>query len=89
MKLKTLFVLLLAGCWGVGGWWWYTCKIKGFCEAQDTLTSVLSDAGISTTQLAANDTTAGDNAAKPLMNAADSAVDDTDPVLTALLLIWP
>ncbi len=33
MKLKSLLVLLLAGIWGVGSWWWYTCKIKGFCGA--------------------------------------------------------
>ena len=34
MKLKSLIVLLLAGIWGVGSWWWYTCKIKGFCGAE-------------------------------------------------------
>lgn len=34
MKPKSLVVLLLAGIWGVGSWWWYTCKIKGFCGAE-------------------------------------------------------
>ncbi|CAA6801998.1 MAG: Unknown protein, partial [uncultured Thiotrichaceae bacterium] len=32
MKFKTLLVLLLAGLWGTGSWWWYTCKIKGLCQ---------------------------------------------------------
>ncbi|HPQ96719.1 MAG TPA: OmpA family protein, partial [Thiolinea sp.] len=36
MKLRTLAVLLLAGIWGVGSWWWYTCKIKGFCAPERT-----------------------------------------------------
>lgn len=36
MKLKSLLVLLLAGIWGIGSWWWYTCKIKGFCGAERT-----------------------------------------------------
>lgn len=33
MKFKTLLVLFLAGIWGIGSWWWYTCQIKGFCGA--------------------------------------------------------
>jgi len=36
MKFKTLLVLLLAGIWGIGSWWWYTCQIKGFCGASTT-----------------------------------------------------
>ncbi|SEA72893.1 Outer membrane protein OmpA [Thiothrix caldifontis] len=36
MKTKSLIVLLLAGIWGVGSWWWYTCKVKGFCGADAT-----------------------------------------------------
>ncbi len=40
MKLKSLLVLLLAGIWGIGSWWWYTCKIKGFCGAERTTAQV-------------------------------------------------
>ena len=40
MKLKSLLVLLLAGIWGIGSWWWYTCKIKGFCGAERTSAQV-------------------------------------------------
>ncbi|MFM2319146.1 MAG: hypothetical protein RLZZ215_1767, partial [Pseudomonadota bacterium] len=31
MKAKALVVLVVAIIWGLGSWWWYTCKIKGFC----------------------------------------------------------
>ncbi len=31
MKFRTLLILFIAGTWGIGSWWWYTCKIKGFC----------------------------------------------------------
>ena len=43
MKAKSLIVLLLAGIWGVGSWWWYTCKVKGFCGA-DTAAQMASGA---------------------------------------------
>lgn len=33
MKAKALVVLVVAGVWGLGSWWWYACKIKGFCGA--------------------------------------------------------
>ena len=32
MKTKPAVILLLAALWGAGSWWWYTCKIKGFCS---------------------------------------------------------
>ncbi len=44
MKLRTLMVLLLAGIWGVAGWWWYTCKIKDFCSADTSGAPVASAA---------------------------------------------
>lgn len=45
MKFKTLLVLLLAGLWGAGSWWWYTCKIKGFCQPdQSSLAQTQNDA---------------------------------------------
>ncbi|SKA78129.1 OmpA family protein [Thiothrix eikelboomii] len=33
MKAKALVVLVVAVVWGLGSWWWYACKIKGFCGA--------------------------------------------------------
>ena len=42
MKAKSLIVLLLAGIWGVGSWWWYTCKVKGFCEVDTTAAQMAS-----------------------------------------------
>ncbi|HPY42420.1 MAG TPA: hypothetical protein PLM98_17980, partial [Thiolinea sp.] len=36
MKAKALAVLVVAGVWGLGSWWMYTCKIKGFCGAPVT-----------------------------------------------------
>ena len=44
MKLKSLIVLLLAGIWGVGSWWWYTCKIKVFCGTDTTAAQITTGA---------------------------------------------
>lgn len=33
MKTKMLWVLLIALVWSGASWWWYTCNIKGFCDA--------------------------------------------------------
>lgn len=59
MKLKSLLVLLLAGIWGIGSWWWYTCKIKGFCGAERTTAQVAASTAAAGTALAAksDDTT--------------------------------
>ncbi len=46
MKTKSLIVLLLAGIWGVGSWWWYTCKVKGFCGTETTAAQVAVGAAI-------------------------------------------
>lgn len=31
MNSRTWIVLLALLCWGIISWYWYTCKIKGFC----------------------------------------------------------
>ncbi len=41
MRLKTFFVLLLAGIWGIGSWWWYTCKIKSYCAESSPLSALI------------------------------------------------
>lgn len=56
MKLKSLIVLLLAGIWGVGGWWWYTCKVKGFCGADVTTAQVAAGtAAVGAATMSANE----------------------------------
>ncbi|MBK8455194.1 MAG: OmpA family protein [Thiofilum sp.] len=40
MKLKSSIILVLAALWGLGSWWWYTCKIKGFCSMTANTTAV-------------------------------------------------
>lgn len=32
MKKRVLILLILAAIWTLGSWWYYTCKIKGFCN---------------------------------------------------------
>jgi outer membrane protein OmpA-like peptidoglycan-associated protein len=60
MKAKSLIVLLLAGIWGVGSWWWYTCKVKGFCGA-DTAAQMASGTAVTgAATLAGADTHTGD-----------------------------
>jgi outer membrane protein OmpA-like peptidoglycan-associated protein len=58
MKTKSLIVLLLAGVWGVGSWWWYTCKVKGFCGADTTAAQIAS--GTAATSAAALSGSASD-----------------------------
>ncbi|MDD5394267.1 MAG: OmpA family protein [Thiothrix sp.] len=80
MKMKSLIVLLLAGIWGVGSWWWYTCKIKGFCGADTTAAQIATGtaaAGISGLANTAGDTdkAAADAAAKAKADADKAAAD--------------
>ncbi|RVU83943.1 OmpA family protein [Leucothrix sargassi] len=39
MIKKALLLLLLTAVWAFGSWWYYTCKIKGFCRTNGTFTS--------------------------------------------------
>ena len=91
MKLKSLLVLLLAGIWGVGSWWWYTCKIKGFCGADvktaqvaaGTAAGAAALAGAGTNAMNANgDTTDSDNDGIPDAKEMELGLDphnaDTD-----------
>ncbi|WGZ96049.1 MAG: OmpA family protein [Candidatus Thiothrix putei] len=66
MKAKSLIVLLLAGIWGVGSWWWYTCKVKGFCGAETNSAQIA--AGTAATGAAALSGAASD--------AGDKSSDD-------------
>jgi outer membrane protein OmpA-like peptidoglycan-associated protein len=73
MKLKSLLVLLLAGIWGVGSWWWYTCKIKGFCGADTTAAQVTT--GVAATGAAAL-SGYGNNGGSDQQTSADQAAAD-------------
>jgi outer membrane protein OmpA-like peptidoglycan-associated protein len=35
MKKRILTLLILTTIWGLGSWWYYTCKIKGFCDTSN------------------------------------------------------
>ena len=35
MKKRVLTLLILTTIWGLGSWWYYTCKIKGFCDTSN------------------------------------------------------
>ena len=70
MKLKSLIVLLLAGIWGVGSWWWYTCKVKGFCGADHNVTQVA--AGTAAGAAALSGQAAADKAAADAKAKADA-----------------
>ena len=74
MKAKSLIVLLLAGIWGVGSWWWYTCKVKGFCGA-DTSSAQIA-AGTAATGAAALSGSASDAAKNDKANADKAAADE-------------
>jgi outer membrane protein OmpA-like peptidoglycan-associated protein len=71
MKAKSLVVLLLAGIWGVGSWWWYTCKVKGFCGADTTAAQVTSGAA----SLAGAASSALDSTVKAPSEADKAAAD--------------
>ncbi|UJS22751.1 OmpA family protein [Thiothrix winogradskyi] len=73
MKAKSLIVLLLAGIWGVGSWWWYTCKVKGFCGAD--ISSAQIAAGTAATGAAALSGSASDAAKNDKANADKVAAD--------------
>ncbi len=76
MKLRTLVVLLLAGIWGVGSWWWYTCKVKGFCSAGAGQTVVSASATAASSAVAATSTEPA--AAEPKTPTPDTSGDTTD-----------
>ena len=73
MKAKSLIVLLLAGIWGVGSWWWYTCKVKGFCGA-DTAAQMASGTA-ATTGKSAQDNTDTDGDGIPDAKEASMGLD--------------
>ncbi|OQX14880.1 MAG: hypothetical protein BWK73_08325 [Thiothrix lacustris] len=83
MKTKSLIVLLLAGIWGVGSWWWYTCKVKGFCGTETTAAQVaVGTAATGVAALSNDDTTDTDGDgipdAKEKTLGLDSSKEDSD-----------
>ncbi len=89
MKIKTLLILLLAGVWGAASWWWYTCKIKGVCDAgpetsliQGTATDI-TDAPSSAPETSTADSLADtDNTASPDLTGTEQHAP-TDSVTDA------
>ena len=39
MNKRVLILLILAAIWALGSWWYYTCKIKGFCDSNKILST--------------------------------------------------
>jgi len=75
MKAKSL-VLLLAGIWGVGSWWYYTCEIKGFCGSGAEKTVVATAAtGAAATAITAAATAANE----PTESAETGETSTTEP----------
>ncbi len=48
MNKRVLILLMLTAIWMLGGWWYYTCKIKGFCSSNKTLTTASTIGAAST-----------------------------------------
>lgn len=47
MIKRALLLLILTAAWAFGSWWYYTCKIKGFCRADGAVSNV-TDTAMST-----------------------------------------
>jgi outer membrane protein OmpA-like peptidoglycan-associated protein len=66
----------------VGSWWWYTCKVKGFCGA-DTAAQMASGTAVTgAATLAGTDTHTGD-AGSDKATDADKAKADADKIAAA------
>ena len=79
MKKRVLTLLILTTIWGLGSWWYYTCKIKGFCDssykALNTNTTIPASVNSNTKTEATNDTT------QMLDSDADGLTDEEEITL--------
>ena len=57
MKKRVLILLILTAIWTLGSWWYYTCKIKGFCGTTNKDLNATSPAAAIATPTAAIETT--------------------------------
>lgn len=63
MMKRALLLLLLTAAWAFGSWWYYTCKIKGFCRADgevaivtdSTTNTAITTAAVATGAIAAGE----------------------------------
>lgn len=88
MKAKALVVLVVAGVWGLGSWWWYTCHIKGFCgtpiaHAENAHDTAIGDAANKTADAPITEATKLTSEAHPEVKATDTAAP-TDLQLAAI-----
>jgi outer membrane protein OmpA-like peptidoglycan-associated protein len=49
MKKRVFTLLMLVAIWSLGSWWYYTCKIKGFCDNSTHAISTASTLGTAAT----------------------------------------
>lgn len=76
MKKRVLTLLILTTIWGLGSWWYYTCKIKGFCDAANKALNT----NITTT--ASNSNSSVLNAETGLENVSKQVIDSDNDGLT-------
>lgn len=74
MKKRVLTLLILTTIWGLGSWWYYTCKIKGFC---DTSNKILSENTTTSSPKTANDTEAG---SKQVVDSDGDGLSDEEEI---------
>lgn len=88
MKAKALVVLVVAIIWGLGSWWWYTCKIKGFCGTPAHTEPTEAAQPSTATPTTETPTAKSESEAAPKAQVADQPTP-TDTQLTALTINTP
>lgn len=83
MKAKALVVLVLAGVWVLGSWWWYTCKIKGFCGAPVAHAEQAPDTHSTLASTTSNTNDAAKTTDTPLTDTQLAAVSTPPSILEA------
>ncbi|PID46312.1 MAG: hypothetical protein CSB47_05135 [Proteobacteria bacterium] len=84
MIKRALLLLLLTAAWGFGSWWYYTCKLKGFCRTDGDVTAVTGKAlatGTVTTAIATEatkTTPATDSKTTDFVDQDGDAISDED-----------
>ncbi len=85
MKKRVLTLLMLTTIWGLGSWWYYTCKIKGFCDssykALNTNPTIPTTANSNNTKIESSATQMLDSDADGLSDEEEITLE-TDPQKT-------
>ncbi len=79
MKKRVLTLLILTTIWGLGSWWYYTCKIKGFCDS--SYKALNTNTTIATTANSNTKIESVDSAKQVVDSDADGLTDDEEITL--------